>query len=148
MATPNTQRQYDMVFLVVPEKDEAGAQGVVEEFRKLLVDHGATIEKDETMGRRRLAYTIKKENQGQYVFCDYAGTPAAVAEIERKFRIDDAVLKYLTIKTAEAITAEEIDKAIAEADAKLAAFAKEGSEGDEHHLPEDEDFAEETTDEE
>ena len=141
-------RRYETVFILRPGQSEDEISTIIDNTKKIILDEKGSIISLGRRGLRKLAYTIKKENQGQYVFCDYAGTPAAVAEIERQFRIDDAVLKYLTIKTAEAITAEEIDKAIAEADAKLAAFAKEGSEGDEHHLPEDEDFAEETTDEE
>ncbi|HQQ79729.1 MAG TPA: 30S ribosomal protein S6 [Thermoanaerobaculia bacterium] len=103
MATPNTQRQYDMVFLVVPEKDEAGAQGVVEEFRKLLVDHGATIEKDETMGRRRLAYTIKKKNEATYHNFLFRGSSACVAEVQRKLRLSEDILRYLTVRIDEEV---------------------------------------------
>jgi small subunit ribosomal protein S6 len=103
VATPNTQRQYDMVFLVVPEKDETGAQGVVEEFRKLLVDHGATIEKDETMGRRRLAYTIKKKNEATYHNFLFRGSSACVAEVQRKLRLSEDVLRYLTVRIDEEV---------------------------------------------
>ena len=103
MATPNTQRQYDMVFLVVPEKDEAGAQGVVEEFRKLLVDLGATIEKDETMGRRRLAYTIKKKNEATYHNFLFRGSSACVAEVQRKLRLSEDILRYLTVRIDEEV---------------------------------------------
>ena len=141
-------RRYETVFILRPGQSEDEINTIIENTKKIILDDNGSIISLGRWGLKKLAYTIKKENQGQYVFCDYAGTPAAVAEIERKFRIDDAVLKYLTIKTAEAITAEEIDKAIAEADAKLAAFAREASEGDEQPLPEDDDFAEETTDEE
>lgn len=103
MATPNPQRQYDMVFLVVPEKDEAGAQGVVEEFRKLLVDQGATIEKDETMGRRRLAYTIKKKNEATYHNFLFRGSSACVAEVQRKLRLSEDVLRFLTVRIDEEV---------------------------------------------
>ncbi len=103
MATPNTQRQYDMVFLVVPEKDEAGAQGVVEEFRKLLVDNGATIEKDETMGRRRLAYTIKKRNEATYHNFLFRGSSACVFEVQRKLRLSEDILRYLTVRIDEEV---------------------------------------------
>jgi len=71
-----------------------------------------------------------------------------VAEFERKFRIDDAVLKYLTIKTADAISEEEIGKAIAEADAKHAVQAKETSEDEDQAVTEEDESIEETTDEE
>ena len=60
------ERLYDMVFLVVPEKDEQGTAAVIDEFRKLLLENGATLEKDETMGRRRLAFTIRKKNEATY----------------------------------------------------------------------------------
>jgi small subunit ribosomal protein S6 len=103
VATPNTQRQYDMVFLVVPEKDEPGAQGVVEEFRKLLVDLGATIEKDETMGRRRLAYTIKKKNEATYHNFLFRGSSACVAEVQRKLRLSEDILRYLTVRIDEEV---------------------------------------------
>jgi small subunit ribosomal protein S6 len=103
VATPNTQRQYDMVFLVVPEKDEPGAQAVVEEFRKLLVDQGATIEKDETMGRRRLAYTIKKKNEATYHNFLFRGSSACVAEVQRKLRLSEDILRYLTVRIDEEV---------------------------------------------
>ena len=103
MATPNTQRQYDMVFLVVPEKDEQGAATVVDEFRKLLVDGGATIEKDETMGRRRLAYTIKKKNEATYHNFLFRGSSACVAEVQRKLRLSEDVLRFLTVRIDEEV---------------------------------------------
>jgi small subunit ribosomal protein S6 len=71
---------------------------------------------------KKLAYLIKKESLGYYVYCDYAGTPAAVSEIERKFRIDDTVLKYMTIKTAASITEENIQEALAAITAKATAL--------------------------
>jgi small subunit ribosomal protein S6 len=80
-------------------------------------------------GIKKLAYLIKKESLGYYVYCDYAGTPAAVAELERKFRIDDSVLKYLTIKTAISITEEGIQEALAAISAKETAKL-EGEETD------------------
>jgi len=141
-------RRYETVFILRPGQSEDEINATIDTTKKIVLDENGSIISLNRWGLKKLAYTIKKENQGHYVFCDFAGTPAAVAEIERKFRIDDAVLKYLTIKTAEAITAEEIEKAIIEADARTAAFAKEASDSDDHSVPEEEDFAEETTDEE
>jgi small subunit ribosomal protein S6 len=71
-------------------------------------------------GMTKLAFPIKKEIQGFYVFCDYSGTPDAVAEMERKFRIDDSVLRYLTVKTADSITDEEVAEATINVAAKAA----------------------------
>lgn len=142
-------RRYETVFILRPGKSEEEINAIVDMTKKIILDENGSIISLNRWGLKKLAYTIKKENQGQYIFCDFAGTPAAVTEIERKFRIDDAVLKYLTIKTAEAISAEEIEKAIADAEARTAAFAGEASEGDDHAAAaEEEDIAEETTDEE
>ena len=103
MTTPNPQRQYDMVFLVVPEKDEAGAQAVVEEFRKLLVDNGATIEKDESMGRRRLAYVVKKRTEATYHNFLFRAPAACVAEVQRKMRLSESVLRFLSVRIDEEV---------------------------------------------
>ena len=123
-------RRYETIFILRPSQSEDEVNTIIENTKKVILDEKGAIIGLSRWGLKKLAYTIKKETQGQYVFCDFAGTPAAVAEIERKFRIDDAVLKYLTIKTADSITDEEIEKAIAEADAKLAA-AKETSDDEE-----------------
>jgi small subunit ribosomal protein S6 len=123
-------RRYETIFILRPGQSEDEINTIIENTKRVILDEKGAIIGLSRWGLKKLAYTIKKETQGQYVFCDFAGTPAAVAEIERKFRIDDAVLKYLTIKTADAITEDDIQKAIAEADAKLAA-AKETSSDEE-----------------
>ncbi len=123
-------RRYETIFILRPGQSEDEINTIIENTKKVILDEKGAIIGLSRWGLKKLAYTIKKETQGQYVFCDFAGTPAAVAEIERKFRIDDAVLKYLTIKTADSITEDDIQKAIAEADAKLAA-AKETSSDEE-----------------
>ena len=97
------QRLYDLVFLVVPDKDEPETATIVDEFRKLLVDQGATIEKDETMGRRRLAYTIKKKNEATYHNFLFRGSSACVAEVQRKLRLSEDVLRFLTVRIDEEV---------------------------------------------
>ena len=103
MTTPNPQRQYDMVFLVVPEKDEAGTLAVIDEFRKLLVDNGATIEKDESMGRRRLAYTVKKRTEATYHNFLFRAPTACVAEVQRKMRLSEDILRFLSVRIDEEV---------------------------------------------
>jgi small subunit ribosomal protein S6 len=95
------ERLYDMVFLVTPEKDEAGTTAVIDEFRKLLVENGAHIQKDETMGRRRLAFTIKKKNEATYHNFLFNGSGACVKEVERKMGLSENVLRYLTVRVDE-----------------------------------------------
>ncbi|MGB3212550.1 MAG: 30S ribosomal protein S6 [Desulforhopalus sp.] len=111
-------RRYETIFILRPNAGEDEINRVVESTTQIIVDEKGTIIEMNKWGMKKLAYLIKKESLGYYVFCDYAGTPAAVAEIERKFRIDDTVLKYMTIKTETSITEEEIQQAIAAVTAK------------------------------
>jgi len=111
-------RRYETIFILRPNAGEEEINRVVESTSKIILDEKGTIIELARWGMKKLAYLIKKESLGYYVYCDYAGTPAAVSEIERKFRIDDMVLKYLTIKTANSITEEGIEEA------KLAISAK------------------------
>lgn len=141
-------RRYETVFILRPSQSEDEINAIIENTKNIIVNDNGSIIDLNKWGLKKLAYTIKKEIQGQYVFCDFAGTPASVSEIERKFRIDDAVLKYLTLKTADAISEEEIDKAIAEADAKHAAQVSETAEDEDHPVIEEDEIIEETTDEE
>ncbi len=124
-------RRYETTFILRPSQSEDEITTIIENTKKIILDEKGSIISLSRWGIKKLAYTIKKEIQGQYVFCDYAGTPAAVAEIERKFRIDDAVLKYLTIKTTDTISEEEIQNAITEAATK-SADSKENSDDDEN----------------
>ncbi|MBB5346424.1 30S ribosomal protein S6 [Desulfoprunum benzoelyticum] len=141
-------RRYETVFILRPSQSEDEINAIIENTKNIILNEQGSIIDLDRWGMKKLAYTIKKEIQGQYVFCDFAGTPASVAEFERKFRIDDAVLKYLTIKTADTISEEEIAKAIADADAKQAALAQETSEDENPAVVEENETTEETTDEE
>lgn len=115
-------RRYETIFILRPNAGEEDINRIVESTSKIIVDQNGTIIELAKWGMKKLAYLIKKESLGYYVYCDYAGTPAAVAEIERKFRIDDLVMKYLTIKTAGSITEEGIEEA------KVALTAKANAE--------------------
>lgn len=111
-------RRYETIFIIRPGAGEEEINKVIESTRQIILDEKGSIIELNRWGMKKLAYVIKKESLGYYVFCDFAGTPAAVAEIERKFRIDDLVLKYLTIKIAESIGVDEIEQAVLAAEQK------------------------------
>ncbi|MFV0438511.1 MAG: 30S ribosomal protein S6 [Desulfopila sp.] len=113
-------RRYELIYILRPGLGEEQIEAITEYSTKIIVDESGSIIDLNKWGMKKLAYAIKKEIQGFYVYCEFAGTPAAVAEIERRFRIDDGVLKYLTIKTADSMTAEAIEQAIGETEAKKA----------------------------
>jgi small subunit ribosomal protein S6 len=122
-------RRYETIFILRPSAGEEEISKVINSTTQIITDEQGSIIEMNRWGMKKLAYLIKKESLGYYVFCDFAGTPAAVAEIERKFRIDDLVLKYLTIKTADTIGEEEIVKAIA-AVAERATAIIDGEDGE------------------
>ena len=125
-------RRYETIYILRPTLSEDEITKVVENTNQIILDEKGTIIELNKWGMKKLAYLIKKESQGYYVYCEYAGSPAAVAEIERKFRIDDSVLRYLTIKTAVSISEEQIQQAVGEVTAReTAAQEQEATDKDE-----------------
>lgn len=121
-------RRYELIIILRPNLGEEEINNVIDYSQKIISDENGTVIDLNKWGMKKLAYPIKKEIQGYYVFCDYAGTPASVTEVERRFRIDDAVLKYLTIKTADAISEEEAQSVINEIQARNDAAAQAAEE--------------------
>lgn len=123
-------RRYETIYILRSNLSEDQVNSVIEYANKIILDDAGTIISLNKWGMKKFAYLIKKETQGYYVYCDYAGTPAAVAEVERRFRIDDSVLKYMTVKLSDSISDEEIQQAIGDVAAQEAA-AKEAAEAEE-----------------
>ena len=124
-------RRYETIYILRPTLSEDEITKVVENTSQIILDEKGTIIELNKWGMKKLAYLIKKESQGYYVYCEYAGSPVAVAEIERKFRIDDSVLRYLTIKTATAISEEQIQQAVGEVTARETAAQEQEEEATE-----------------
>ena len=113
-------RRYETICIVKPNLSEEEVKAIIDRFNGNVEEDGGAIINLDKWGLKRLAYPIRKEAQGYYIYTEYAGTPKAVAENERLFRIDDKVLKYLTVKLAdacdpEAAKAEAAEKATAQA---------------------------------
>lgn len=123
-------RRYETIYILRPSLGENEITTIIENTNQIIKDVDGSIISLQKWGMKKLAYLIKKESQGYYVFFDYTATPEAIAEMERKFRIDDAVLKYLTVKIADSISSEQIEAAAVEAEAKLAAAQEEESASD------------------
>ncbi len=123
-------RRYEQIFILRPSLGEDEIDKVIENTAQIITGEAGSIISTVKWGMKKLAYPIKKELQGYYVFSDFAATPKAIAEVERKFRIDDSVLKYLSIKLTDSISAEEIKTAQDEAEAKAMSLQAEGEESD------------------
>jgi len=106
-------RRYETIFIVRPNVAEDEIEAITSKATSTIEGDGGTIIRINNWGLKKLAYLIKKENQGYYVYVDYAGIPASVAEIERIFRIDDRLLKYLTVKLADSCDPEALKEQFA-----------------------------------
>lgn len=102
-------RHYETTYILRPNLGETLFTEIIERTNGIVADFGGTLIALERIGMRKLAYEIKKEVQGFYVYINFAAPGEAVAELERIFRIDDRVLRYLTIKLGDAIDAEGIE---------------------------------------
>ena len=110
-------RRYETILIVRPNVAEDEIEAVISKTSSIIEGDGGTIIRIDKWGLKKLAYLIKKESQGYYVYIDYAGIPASVSEVERIFRIDDKILKYLTVKQAESCDPEAVKEELASAEA-------------------------------
>ncbi len=131
-------RRYETIFIVRPNIAEDEIEAVINRTSSIIEGDGGTIIKIDKWGLKKLAYLIKKESQGYYVYVDYAGMPASVSEVERIFRIDDKILKYLTIKLAESCDPEALKEELANAEASAEASAEDEVEEEESSDTEEE----------
>lgn len=92
---------YETIFIVHPSLTDEDVQKILEKAKATVEKSGGTVERLESWGKKKLAYEVKKEKKGVYVQLNYRGNGAVVTELERMFRLDDALLKFLTVKLDE-----------------------------------------------
>jgi len=91
-------RIYEELFIIKPDIPEEEVDPFVEQLRTNLTTAGATVDKIEKWGKRRLAYRVDKYREGFYVLLQFSAPPETVKELERRLRVSDSVLKYLTVR--------------------------------------------------
>ena len=94
-------RTYEIMFIVRPDVEEADLDKLIEGFQKNVTDGGGQIRSTEKMGRRRLAYTVRKFNDGFYVLLNIAAEGKLIMEIERRLRVSEPVIKFITVRMDE-----------------------------------------------
>lgn len=95
------QRSYEIIFIINPDAEDAEVMRLTEAAQKIITDQGGTIVKTEVMGKRRLAYEINHKNDGIYVLLEVEGSGREIAEFERRMRVNDRVLRYMTVRVDE-----------------------------------------------
>ena len=116
-------RRYETIFIANPELSEEDQNALQEKVRSIMATFKGEIVKMEDWGLRKLSYQIRKSSRGRYFLVDYlTEAPALVRELERTLRLNDGVLKFLTVKTNERVTSEQVQalKAASQANKPIA----------------------------
>ena len=91
-------RSYEMVFIIHPEIDGDNAEGVITDVKDLIARNDGEVTEVEPWGLRKLAYPIKKQQEGRYVLMEFDLEPQNVAEIERVLKLTEPVIRHLIIR--------------------------------------------------
>ena len=92
--------KYETVFIINPSVEEAGVKELTQKFSDLINSDGK-VESVEEMGKRKLAYEIKKNSEGIYVLINFEANPTLIKELERAYRITDEVIKFIVVRKDE-----------------------------------------------
>ncbi len=95
------KRSYEVMFIVRPDVEEADLDKLIEGFSGNVTNGGGEVKSVEKMGRRRLAYTVKKFNDGFYVLLTISAVGSLIGEIERRLRVSEPVIKFITVRMDE-----------------------------------------------
>jgi small subunit ribosomal protein S6 len=96
-------RIYEELFIAKPDAPDEEVDQYVEQLRTHLTNAGATVDKVEKWGKRRLAYRVDKYREGAYVLFQFSAEPETVKELERRLRVSDLVIKFLTVRIDETL---------------------------------------------
>ena len=89
--------KYESVVIINPNVEENALKELIERFQTLINTDGK-VEKVTEIGKKKLAYEIKKNTEGYYVVYDFEANPSLIAELERNYRITDEVIKFIVVK--------------------------------------------------
>jgi small subunit ribosomal protein S6 len=111
-------RRYETILIAHVDLSEDELSKLTARYGGIITGQKGILIKAERWGKRRLAYMIRKQARGFYILIDYAGVSAVVNELERNLKIDDKILKFMTVLKAETVNLEALEKEIAEAAGK------------------------------
>jgi small subunit ribosomal protein S6 len=108
-------RRYETILIAHVDLSEDELSSLITRYSAIITGQKGILVKVERWGKRRLAYLIKKQARGFYILIDYAAESAAVNELERNLKINDKVLKFMTVLRDEVVDPVALEKEIAEA---------------------------------
>ncbi|MFZ1986313.1 MAG: 30S ribosomal protein S6 [Desulfatitalea sp.] len=110
-------RRYETIVIIDPDLSEDDRTSFLNRVKEIIPQQGGVLIQEDLWGVKKLAYEIKKKPRGYYARMDYCGMGKAVDEIERFFRIDDRVMKFLTVQLDPEANVEKIQADVAAAKA-------------------------------
>ena len=90
--------KYEAMYIVTPEMEDEAIKGVIEKFSGIITATGGEIEKTDEWVRKKLAYPIDYKTEGYYVLVNFAAAPELPRELERNFRNDESILRYMVVR--------------------------------------------------
>lgn len=112
--------EYETIYIARPDLTDDLMTKITTHFEGVITNNKGTILVAEDWGKRKLAYTISKHQRGHYIYLNYCGPAAIVAEVERTLGLEDQLLRFLTVKLEDGIEIEA-RRAIAEERRRLRA---------------------------
>ena len=103
-------REYETTFIVDAHLPVAQIDGVIEKVTKHIENNGGEVKFIDRWGKRRLAYEIDKKQYGYYVYMRFAAKGSFIKEFEREFKLDDSVLRFLTVLVPKVVLKEEMQR--------------------------------------
>ena len=100
-------QQYETTFIVDAHLPDDAIEKTLEKFKKIMEEGGAVIQNIDRWGKRRLAYEIARKQYGYYVYVRFEAEGAFIQELEREYKLDDAILRYLTVVVPVAALKQE-----------------------------------------
>ena len=94
-------RVYEELFILKPDTVEEEVDGFVEQIQHVITNGKGTVDKTDKWGVRKLAYRVQKYSEGLYVLIQFSSTPDLVKEVERRMRVADSVIKFITVRIDE-----------------------------------------------
>lgn len=96
----NIMNKYESVVIVNPNLEEESVKSLINKFSDLINTDGKVISVEE-LGKKKLAYEIKKQKEGYYLVFKFEAKPELISELERNYRITDEVIKFIVVKEEE-----------------------------------------------
>jgi small subunit ribosomal protein S6 len=94
-------RTYELMFIVRPDMADEDLEKLVSTLETIVTSAAGAVKNVERMGKRRLAYVVRKFREGIYVLMTIEGTGAVVHELERRLRVTEQVIKFITVRVDE-----------------------------------------------